>query len=78
MYRLAFILELLENLGVVVGIAVTMFIAWVVLRAAIPMARLLGSSGINALTRIFGFLMVSIGVQFLLTGISDFFGLSHV
>jgi multiple antibiotic resistance protein len=61
--------------GVVLGITVTLFIAWLILRAAASMARILGPSGIDALTRIFGFLLVSIGVQFLLTGISDFFGL---
>ena len=64
--------------GVLVGIAVTLFIAWLILRAATSLARLLGPSGIDALTRIFGFLLVSIGIQFLLTGISDFFGLTPV
>jgi multiple antibiotic resistance protein len=62
--------------GVVVGITVTLIIAWLILRTAASMARILGPSGIDALTRIFGFLLVSIGIQFLLTGISDFFGLS--
>jgi len=64
--------------GVVAGIAVTLIFAWLILRTATSMARLLGTSGIDAVTRIFGFLLVSIGIQFLLTGISDFFGLSHV
>jgi multiple antibiotic resistance protein len=63
---------------VVAGIAVTLIFAWLILRTATSMARLLGTSGIDAVTRIFGFLLVSIGIQFLLTGISDFFGLSHV
>lgn len=62
--------------GVVAGITVTLVIAWLILRTAASMARILGPSGIDALTRIFGFLLVSIGIQFLLTGISDFFGLS--
>ena len=61
--------------GVIAGIAVTLLIAWLILRTAASMARLLGPSGIDAVTRIFGFLLVSIGIQFLLTGISDFFGL---
>ena len=64
-------------LGVVLGIAMTVFTAWLILRTASSMARLLGPSGIDALTRIFGFLLVSIGIQFLLTGVSDFFGLAH-
>ena len=62
--------------GVVAGIAVTLLMAWAVLRTASSMARLLGPSGIDALTRIFGFLLVAIGIQFLLTGVSDFFGLA--
>jgi len=64
--------------GVIVGMAVTVVIAWIVLRAATPIARLLGPSGIDAMTRVFGFLLIAIGVQFLLTGVSDFFGLTHV
>lgn len=63
--------------GVTVGIAVTLVIAWAILRGASSMARLLGPSGIDAMTRIFGFLLVSIGIQFLLTGTSDFFGLEY-
>ena len=62
--------------GVIVGLAITIFIAWVVLRTAASLARVLGPSGIDAMTRIFGFLLVCIGVQFFLTGISDFFGLA--
>ena len=61
--------------GVTVGLAVTAFIAFLVLRGAGSLARLLGASGLDAMTRIFGFLLVAIGVQFLLTGIADFFGL---
>ena len=30
------------------------------------------------MTQIFGFLLIAIGMQFLLTGISDFFNLRHV
>jgi multiple antibiotic resistance protein len=64
-------------LGVIVGMAVTLMIAYLILRGASSMARALGPSGIDAVTRVFGFLLIAIGVQFLLTGISDFFGLSH-
>ena len=64
--------------GVVIGMAVTVLFAFVILRAASSMARVLGPSGIDAMTRIFGFLLVAIGMQFLLTGISDFFNLRHV
>jgi len=61
--------------GVTVGLVIVVLIAFLVLRAANPLAKLLGPAGIDAMTRIFGFLLVAIGMQFLLTGISDFFGL---
>lgn len=58
---------------VLIGIALTTLIAWLVLRGAIFLVRFLGPSGIDALTRIFGFLLICIGVQFVLIGTSDFF-----
>ena len=69
---------LLVYAGVIAGMVVTVLIAFAVLRSAGPIAKLLGPSGIDAMTRIFGFLLVAIGMQFLLTGVSDFFGLRHV
>jgi multiple antibiotic resistance protein len=63
----------LGNIIVLIGIAATTFIAWMVLRGAILLVRFLGPTGIDALTRIFGFLLICIGVQFLLIGTSDFF-----
>ncbi|HEY5458766.1 MAG TPA: MarC family NAAT transporter [Sphingomicrobium sp.] len=64
--------------GVIAGMVVTVLIAFAVLRSAGPIAKILGPSGIDAMTRIFGFLLIAIGVQFLLIGISDFFGLGRV
>ena len=63
--------------GVVLGMIITSLAAYAALRSAGPIERVLGRSGIDAMTRIFGFLLVAIGIQFLLTGISDFFGLAH-
>ncbi|WP_262984748.1 MarC family protein [Sphingomonas daechungensis] len=62
--------------GTIIGIAITVLIAWLVLRTATTLGKLMGPSSIDAMTRIFGFLLVCIGVQFLLTGIGDFYGLS--
>lgn len=64
--------------GVILGMVVTVALALAVLRSAGPIARVLGPSGIDAMTRIFGFLLVAIGVQFSLIGVSDFFGLTHI
>ena len=63
--------------AVVAGMILTLIFSWFVLRAATTLVRFLGRAGIDAMTRIFGFLLVCIGVQFLLTGIASFFGLSH-
>ena len=46
--------------GVIVGMAFTVALALAVLRSAGPIARALGPSGIDAMTRIFGFLLVAI------------------
>ena len=40
-----------------------------------PGYRLAGV-GINAMTRIFGFLLICIGMQFLLSGVDAFFGIT--
>ena len=64
-------------LAIILGMAATLVFSWLVLRAASVVLLFLGRGGIDAMTRIFGFLLVCIGVQFALTGISDFFGLAH-
>lgn len=61
--------------AVISGIVATLIISFIVLRAASSMVRFLGPGGIDAMTRIFGFLLICIGMQFLLNGISDFFGI---
>ncbi len=61
--------------GVIAGMAVTLVFTYVVLRLSGAMVRFLGPAGIDSMTRIFGFLLICIGMQFLLTGIADFYGL---
>lgn len=65
----------LVYVAVVVGMILTLIFCFLVLRASSSMVRFLGQSGIDAMTRIFGFLLICIGMQFLLTGIGDFFGI---
>lgn len=62
-------------LAVIVGMAATLVFSYLVLRAAGAMVRFLGPAGLDATTRIFGFLLICVGMQFLLAGISDFYGL---
>lgn len=68
---------LLVYAGVLIGMVVAVLLALAVLRSASRIERAIGPSGIDAMTRIFGFLLIAIGIQFLLTGVSDFFGLAH-
>ncbi|MFW5679384.1 MAG: MarC family NAAT transporter [Pseudomonadota bacterium] len=55
--------------GLVAAFVTMALMVWIVLRLAGPMQRALGSSGIDALTRIMGFLLVCIGMQFLINAV---------
>jgi len=59
-----------DFLGVATGILSVVVISWLVLRAAEKFNRLLGATGMVALTRLMGFLMICIGVQFIINGTS--------
>jgi multiple antibiotic resistance protein len=58
-----------DFVGVLAGIALVALLSYLVLRASSRLNRLLGSTGILALTRIMGFLMICIGVQFIINGL---------
>jgi multiple antibiotic resistance protein len=64
--------------AVLIGMAATLVFSLLVLRAASRVVKFLGAGGIDAMTRIFGFLLICIGMQFLLSGVSDFYGLAKV
>ena len=55
--------------GVAPAILAIALISWFVLRAAEKFNRLLGATGMVALTRLMGFLMICIGVQFIIDGL---------
>ena len=59
----------IDHILVAVGIAITAFISYLVLRAATHLNGLLGATGMNAIARIMGFLMICIGVQFCINGV---------
>jgi len=61
----------LDYLAVAAGIALVVLVSWGVLRSARTVNRMLGESGIDALTRIMGFLLVCIGIQFIVIGIFE-------
>jgi multiple antibiotic resistance protein len=62
---------ILNHALVAIGIAVTALVSYVVLRAAMRLNGVLGATGMNAIARLMGFLLVCIGVQFVINGIGE-------
>ncbi len=57
--------------GVVVAILLTAIISWLILRGAGFLKRFLGVNGVDSLSRIMGFLLVCIAIQFAIVGVRD-------
>jgi len=60
-----------QNLAVILGIAIVAAVAWLVLRSSARVVDVMGVTGVTALTRIMGLLLVGIGVQFVFRGITE-------
>lgn len=60
-----------DYVAIAIGIALVVVVSWGILRSARSVKRLLGEQGIDALTRIMGFLLVCIGVQFVGIGVAE-------
>lgn len=57
--------------GMVMAFVLISITSWLVLRMAQPICKFMGKTGIDALTRIMGFLLVSMGMQFMINGVKD-------
>lgn len=57
-----------------VAVILVALISYGVLRLAPFSAKYIGPTGMGAITRMMGFIAMAIGVQFILNGISRFFG----
>lgn len=57
--------------GVIIAIVITAIISWLVLRSAGFVSRILGVNGVDSLSRIMGFLLICIGIQFAIIGVQD-------
>ncbi|MGR6501730.1 MarC family NAAT transporter [Shewanella sp. Koi 1] len=57
--------------GMVAAFALISLTSWIVLRMAQPVCRFMGKTGIDALTRIMGFLLISMGMQFIINGVKE-------
>jgi multiple antibiotic resistance protein len=60
-----------DHLAIALGIVAVVAVSWAVLRSAEAVQRFLGAQGVDALTRIMGFLLVCIGVQFVGIGVIE-------
>lgn len=63
----------LGHLVVVVGIAITVACAYLALSSGTIIEKFLGDHGLQAVTKIMGFLLACIAVQFIASGIRDFY-----
>ena len=60
----------LDYAAIILGIVVVAVISYVTLRLSGRMVRLVGANGMNALTKFMGFLLLCIGVQFIVNGVT--------
>lgn len=66
------------NLFVIaLGITITVLIAYAVLHAASTYVHLISQTALDAFTRIMGFILVCIAVQFVLSGVTEFIRNTH-
>lgn len=63
---------LINLLGIVFVILVCSVIVFFTLRYSFLLNRLFGESGLKGISKIIGFLVISIGIQYFLVGISEF------
>ena len=58
-----------EQLTILAAVVAVSFLVYLVLRTAHPISKKLGASGINALSRIIGFIVITIGVEFIISAV---------
>lgn len=62
-----------ETVGLTLTIVLIGLITWAVLRAADPIGRALGRTGINIITRLMGLVLAAIAIEFIATGMAALF-----
>lgn len=58
-----------DYVGILLGILLVAAVVFGVMRVATRMVRVLGVNGLNAMTKIMGFLILCVGVQFIVNGV---------
>src|SRR3989338_5591505 len=67
-------ISFMASLGVVLIILVVILITYMCLRSSSAMMKVLGVTGTNVLTRVFGIILAALAMQSILTGIQLFYG----
>jgi len=57
--------------GIIGGIVLVALSAWIILRGAERVVKFMGKTGLDAMSRIMGFLLIAVGIQFLVGAIHD-------
>lgn len=61
----------LDQAWIYFSVVATMYISYILLRQAPRVARLLGATGINVMSRMMGLILAAIAVQFIITGVAE-------
>jgi multiple antibiotic resistance protein len=73
-----FSLQLYENaIPAILAVVIVMAITWVILRYINGIYRLLGKTGALIIARVMALLIAAIAVQYIITGLTHFIGLTH-
>lgn len=59
-----------DRIIIVCAIVLTTILIYIVLKSAFMIVKLLGASGINALSRIIGFIVIAIGIEYFISGLT--------
>ncbi len=64
-------LDITDYLYIAIGILVVSALVFIILRSATNLVKFLGVNGLHAMTKIMGFLILCVGIQFIIHGIMD-------
>ena len=68
--------ELLDQLVIVLSIFAVCFATFLVLKSAPIIVKWLGASGINAISRIIGFIVIAIGIEYISSSVMTVLGVA--
>jgi multiple antibiotic resistance protein len=68
----------LKSVFIILGaILLSAIIIYTVLKSSFIIVKVLGASGINALSRIIGFVVIAIGIEFIISAVESVFNVSQ-